>query len=204
MKRIEIFTFFLVISFLVSSGIQVVLGNEQTNLNVIDRYNLYINEQISTVDQEYIRSVLLTRSREIVLLNFTVQNHGEPISSVTLQAKINGQFKTRTFYLMEKISLSESESYQFSLAQQLYLPLGSVTENSLKLSITLILDPTINWRTSNINFQIINAELITMDYYNPLELSSLDIFPASQYFIVEPEKYTFLDKSLAIHSYLFV
>jgi len=204
MKRMKIISFFLITLFLVNSGIQIVLGNNQIILNELDRYNLLINEQISTIDHQYIRNVLLSRTREIILLNFSVQNHGEPINSVTLQVRINGQLKTRTYYMREKISLTESESYQFSLPQKLYLPLGNVSEKSFEFSITLILDPIIVWRPSTINFQIINAEIITMDYYNPIELSSLDIFPPTQFYTVEPEKYSFLEKSLVIHSFIFI
>ena len=204
MKRIKLLNFFIVTVFLVSFGTHVVIRNNQAFLNELDRYDLFINEEISTIDQEYSRNIPLYRTREIYCLNFTVQNHGDPLESVTLQVRINEQFKTHTYYTREKTSLSEIESYHFLLAQSLYLPLENVSKNTLDLSITLILDSTIDWRSSAIDFQIIHAEIIAMAYNNPLELKSLDIFPTTQLYNVKPEKYSFLEKSLVIHSFIFV
>ncbi|MHA1975103.1 MAG: hypothetical protein ACTSW1_19110 [Candidatus Hodarchaeales archaeon] len=174
--------------------------------NIFDTYNLGIGETTSEIESNYTRFVALRDIRDYSIINFSVLNEGEPISSVTLQVKIANDLVVKTFRTTEKTALVETLSYQFELPQNLYIALNTLPSKDLSIEISVIIDPVIDWRESDISLKIEKVELVCFDTFELQEedFNELLLLPEKQIFHLTPSKYTFLRKKIVIEGMTFV
>ncbi|MHA1330918.1 MAG: hypothetical protein ACTSR2_07565, partial [Candidatus Hodarchaeales archaeon] len=204
LTKMALFCYILIIINLSYLNQSISLGSSQ-NSNY-DIYNLGILDTVTSDETTYTRFVALKIIRDYSIVNLTVKNNGEPLDSITVQIKVENDIVINTFATKEKTTLVETLSYQFEFSQNLYVILDNLSSKDLTLEISIIIDPVIDWRESDISLSIIGSELICFDSSEmpENEYSEFLFLPKKQMFHLTPTKYTFLRKKLVVKGLLFI
>lgn len=210
-KRIKIFSSVLFYSFfiiipcgLISSNSAIAIESSYTSSFEFKKIDLQLSEEISISEVYFQRTFFLEKEWDIIVLNLTVQNFGDPFDGVVLQIHIDGNIISHTYNALEQVGLVKAYSYQFELHQNLILPLNYSGSGIKQIEIRIILDHAPSVTLPIVNFSIVQGEILAFDYLQPINTSmQLPISSSNYQYIIQPANLVFLQKKLLLTTYLF-
>ncbi|MFX1515753.1 MAG: hypothetical protein ACFFC6_05545 [Promethearchaeota archaeon] len=201
-------SFWLILILMLSlfGGMSVVIATPDYSFSGItsETHDLRISQVCSNVETLFERTVILSRVWDRLILNMTVQNHGDHLENVFLRITTNEAPIQASFSAFEQVGLLQAVSYQFEVPQTLVMTLNySEQTQALLLEISVLLDFTTTLGTPKVDFTIQEAQLIALNLVEPLKRQTLPLIQVNQY-LIQPVKYSFLKKNLYISPVLFV
>ena len=205
MGRACIIWWILVLSLSSLSGISAVMTTPDSSSSKItsETHDLRISQVCTEGETLFERTVILSQVWDRLILNLTVQNHGDHLENVFLTVIANGALVRASFSAFEEVGLIQAFSYQFEVPQSLLITLNCSDQTQVNLEISVLLDFGMTLGAPIIDFAIQGAQLIALNLVKPLERQSLPLLQANQYQI-QPVKYSFLKKNFLISPMLYV
>jgi hypothetical protein len=173
------------------------------NPSKFKKLDLQLSEEIFISEVYFQRTFFLEKEWDLLVLNLTVQNLGDPFNGVVLQVHIDDNIISYRYNALEQIGLVKAYSYQFELHQNLILPLNYSGSGIKQIEIRIILDHVPSVILPNVNFSIVQGEILAFDYLQPTNNMQLPISSSNYQYLIQPANLVFLQKKLCLTTYLF-
>jgi len=205
MGRACIFWLILVLCLSSLGGISIVMTTPDSSSleSTSEIHDLRISQVCTEVETLFERTIILSQVWDRLVLNMTVQNHGDHLENVFLKVTANGAPVQASFSAFEEVGLIQAFSYQFEVPQTLFMTLNCSDQTQVQFEILVLLDFGVTLGAPIVDFAIRRAQLIALNLVKPLERQLLPLFQANQYQI-QPVKYSFLKKNFLISPVLYV
>ena len=199
------FWLILILSLYSLGGISVVMTTPDSSSSEIttETHDLRISQVCTEVETLFERTIILSQVWERLVLNMTVENHGDHLENVFLKVTANGAPAQESFSAFEEVGLIQAFSYQFEVPQTLLMTLNCSKQSQVHLDILVLLDFSKTLGPPTVDFVIHGAKLIALNLIKPLERQLLPLLQVNQYQI-QPVKYSFLKKNFIISPVLYV
>jgi hypothetical protein len=204
-KLVFSFVLFFLILLAVSKTSKSVEGIESfsNNTSEFKKLDLQLSEEIYISEVYFQRTFFLEKKWDILVLNLTVQNLGDPFDGVVLQVHIDNNIISHMYNALEQVGLVKAYSYQFELHQNLILPLNYSGSGIKQIEIRIILDHVPSVTLPKVNFSIVQGQILAFDYLQPATSMQLPISSSSYQYLLQPANFVFLQKKLCFTTYLF-
>ncbi|MHA2074436.1 MAG: hypothetical protein ACXACU_10945 [Candidatus Hodarchaeales archaeon] len=204
-KLVFSFVLFFLLLLSVSKTSKSVEAIESSTINPskFKKLDLQLSEEIFISEVYFQRTFFLEKEWDLLVLNLTVQNLGDPFNGVVLQVHIDDNIISYRYNALEQIGLVKAYSYQFELHQNLILPLNYSGSGIKQIEIRIILDHVPSVILPNVNFSIVQGEILAFDYLQPTNNMQLPISSSNYQYLIQPANLVFLQKKLCLTTYLF-
>ena len=205
MGRSYLFWLILILNLLLFNGVLTVIAIPDYSFSEItsETHDLRISQVCSNVETLFERTVILSRVWDRLVLNITVQNHGDHLENVFLRITTNDAPIQASFSAYEEVGLLQAVCYQFEVPQTLVMTLNYSEQTQVHLGILVLLDFATTLGAPIVDFTIQECQLIALNLVKPLQRQPLPLFQVNQY-LIQPVKYSFLKKNLYISPVLYV
>ncbi|NHJ01628.1 MAG: hypothetical protein EAX86_05765 [Candidatus Heimdallarchaeota archaeon] len=167
--------------------------------------NIGLNTRLTEIKSTFSRYCIMNQKWNHLLLNLTVQNHGESIESVIISTEMNGATQRTVFATYQEIGLIKALNYQFDIPQSLIIKLNSsLISDSFLLNISIILEHSISWRQPDVDFTILQSEIIGLNSTQLKETFELSPLSISRHYLIHKVSFGLFGKPLLISTLVFI
>lgn len=167
-------------------------------LNTKDSINLFIQQNIEKAEIKFRRIISLSKEWDILFLNLTVQNNGDPLENVFLSTSMNEKISEYSFESYNREQTTKRLVHQFEQRQSLISPLNYSFDEIQTIIISVLLNPMIPWRSPIFNFTIISAVIHCCDLSTFESSSPLNHFPLVHTYYIRKSEISFLSSKILI------
>ncbi|MHA2175006.1 MAG: hypothetical protein ACXABI_09270 [Candidatus Hodarchaeales archaeon] len=190
--------FILFLSFMQQAITIAYFDELKSRLSTTESIDLFIRQNIGLTDSHFQRIIPLSKEWDILLLNLTIQNHGEILDNVFISTSINGIISESLFETYDRTQPMKRLAYQFEQRQSLVSPLNYSFEEIQTVNLSISLEPQISSRRHLLNFSILAAVIHCIEFDTFENSLHVQHFPIIYTFFVRTANTPFISSNILI------